>query len=99
MNIVEGQQLVCASFSGVCCPMPLWMPRSVSRDASDRPEFHRAEFIETHNMVPRRRPVVESQNAVYSLELRVGDSFHVFIRWRVIPSRRGKRRIHSLKKS
>ena len=100
VHIVEGEQLFCAGSSGICCPMSFGMPSSGPRDSGDWPEFHRSELIEADDMAPSRGPVVEFQNAVFfTSNSGSGDSFQVFVRWRLIPSLRSRRRTHSLEKS
>lgn len=96
MNVVESQELFRARFLGVGSTNSLGMTPWRPAQSGHWTQLHGAKLVEADHMAVRRRFGIESQNTVFfTSKSGSGESFQVFVRWRLTPCLFKRRRIHS----
>ena len=89
MDIVEGEQLLCAVEAPVGCPEALRMANRRPASSGQGPQFERATLVEADDRATFGAAFVEVEDAVFfDSNSASGDCFQVLVCWYETPSSR-----------
>jgi len=96
VDVIEAKELLRSCRLAIGGPYALRVPLPGPGHPGNRAKLHRSELIEADSVGTWRSFRIEFQNAVFfTSKSGSGDSFQVFVRWSVTPSRLSNRRTHS----